>query len=77
MRQSRPPGRSYQGMYPCPPLLLCLLKKYQGDMHNREGLSLKRIWTALCDYDLWPLYILYVFSYHTVDAISNSPNLAG
>ncbi|KZP25723.1 allantoate permease [Athelia psychrophila] len=30
----------------------------KGDMHNREGLSLKRIWTAMCDYDLWPVYIL-------------------
>ncbi|RDB15169.1 hypothetical protein Hypma_004852 [Hypsizygus marmoreus] len=26
-------------------------------MHNREGLSFKRLWTAVCDYDLWPLYI--------------------
>ncbi|KAJ3811704.1 allantoate permease [Lentinula lateritia] len=30
----------------------------KGDMHNREGLSLKRLWTAVCDYDLWPLYLL-------------------
>ncbi|KAI5999836.1 allantoate permease, partial [Pisolithus orientalis] len=30
----------------------------KGDMHNREGLSLRRFWTAICDYDLWPLYIL-------------------
>jgi len=30
----------------------------KGDMHNREGLSLKRLWTAVCDYDLWPVYIL-------------------
>ncbi|KAF9069471.1 major facilitator superfamily domain-containing protein [Rhodocollybia butyracea] len=32
----------------------------KGDMHNREGLSLKRLWIAVCDYDLWPLYILGV-----------------
>ncbi|EJD08468.1 allantoate permease [Fomitiporia mediterranea MF3/22] len=30
----------------------------KGDMHNREGLSLKRLWMAVCDYDLWPVYIL-------------------
>ena len=30
----------------------------KGDMHNREGLSLKRLWTAVCDYDLWPIYIM-------------------
>ncbi|KAG2057862.1 allantoate permease [Suillus hirtellus] len=30
----------------------------KGDMHNREGLTLRRLWTAVCDYDLWPIYIL-------------------
>ncbi|KAG1826355.1 allantoate permease [Suillus variegatus] len=30
----------------------------KGDMHNREGLSIRRLWTAVCDYDLWPIYIL-------------------
>ncbi|THH13238.1 hypothetical protein EW146_g6954 [Bondarzewia mesenterica] len=30
----------------------------KGDMHNREGLTWKRLWTAVCDYDLWPLYLL-------------------
>jgi hypothetical protein len=28
-------------------------------MHNREGLTLRRLWLAICDYDLWPIYILY------------------
>ena len=27
-------------------------------MHNREGLSLKRLWQAALDYDLYPIYIL-------------------
>lgn len=33
----------------------------KGDMHNREGLTFKRLWVAICDYDLWPIYILQVF----------------
>ncbi|KAG9311723.1 hypothetical protein JVU11DRAFT_7963 [Chiua virens] len=30
----------------------------KGDMHNREGLTLKCLWNAICNYDLWPVYIL-------------------
>ncbi|KAF8906727.1 allantoate permease [Gymnopilus junonius] len=30
----------------------------KGDMHNREALSLQRLWQAVCDYDMWPLYII-------------------
>ncbi|KAI6146235.1 allantoate permease [Pisolithus tinctorius] len=41
----------------------------KGDMHNREGLSLRRFWTAICDYDLWPLYILGLMF-----GIPNSPS---
>ena len=26
-------------------------------MHNRQGLTLKLLWEALSDYDMWPIYI--------------------
>lgn len=30
----------------------------KGGMHNRQGLAPSLLWEALCDYDMWPLYIL-------------------
>lgn len=30
----------------------------KGGMHNRQGLTLGLLWEALCDYDLWPIYLL-------------------
>lgn len=30
----------------------------KGDMHNRQPLTLRMIWEALCDYDLWPIYMI-------------------
>ena len=30
----------------------------KGDMHNRQAINPRLIWKSLCDYDLWPLYII-------------------
>ncbi|KAG8698515.1 hypothetical protein FRC09_007198 [Ceratobasidium sp. 395] len=30
----------------------------KSDMHNRQGLTPKMIWQSLCDWHMWPLYIL-------------------
>ncbi len=30
----------------------------KGDMHNRQALTPRRLWEALKDYDLWPLYLI-------------------
>ncbi|KAF2479861.1 major facilitator superfamily domain-containing protein [Neohortaea acidophila] len=30
----------------------------KGDMHNREGISLRLLWRTLRDFDLWPLYLI-------------------
>ena len=30
----------------------------KGDMHNRQALSLRSLWSSLTDYDMWPIYLL-------------------
>jgi hypothetical protein len=35
----------------------------KGDMHNRQGLTLSRIWACFKDYDLWPIYFLGLILY--------------
>ncbi|KAH7336835.1 major facilitator superfamily domain-containing protein [Rhizoctonia solani] len=30
----------------------------KSDMHNRQGLSPKMIWDSLCDWHMWPIYVL-------------------
>lgn len=36
----------------------------KGDMHNRQGVDLQRLWKCIKDYDLWPLYLVRILSRH-------------
>jgi hypothetical protein len=35
----------------------------KGDMHNRQAITPARLWEAMKDYDLWPIYILGLMVY--------------
>lgn len=30
----------------------------KGSMHNRQAVTPKLLWEALCDYDMWPIYLI-------------------
>lgn len=35
----------------------------KGDMHNRQAITPRRLWHAVKDYDLWPLYAIGLVAY--------------
>lgn len=35
----------------------------KGDMHNRQAITPRRLWNAMKDYDLWPLYAIGLIAY--------------
>jgi len=35
----------------------------KGDMNNREGITLQRLWEVFKEYDLWPMYILGIVGF--------------
>ncbi|KAK9384209.1 major facilitator superfamily domain-containing protein [Lipomyces mesembrius] len=30
----------------------------KGDMHNRQALNFRMLWDSICDFDLWPIYLI-------------------
>jgi len=32
----------------------------KGDMHNRQAITIRRLWQSLTDYDLWPVSLRVV-----------------
>lgn len=46
----------------------------KGDMHNRQGVNLSRLWKAIKDYDLWPLYLVHATSHCFTSAFPLTPN---
>jgi hypothetical protein len=43
----------------------------KGDMHNRQAVTPARLWEALKDYDLWPIYILGFIIYIPMSPLNN------
>lgn len=35
----------------------------KGDMNNREAISVQMLWSAIMDYDLWPLYFIGIIAF--------------
>ncbi|KAH8691477.1 major facilitator superfamily domain-containing protein [Talaromyces proteolyticus] len=42
----------------------------KGDMHNRQAITPRLLWNSLCDFDLWPLYILGLLVYIPIVPVS-------
>ncbi|ROW13863.1 hypothetical protein VPNG_03658 [Cytospora leucostoma] len=42
----------------------------KGDMHNRQAITPRRLWEALKDYDLWPIYLLGLLCFIPMGPVS-------
>ncbi|USW49405.1 Putative major facilitator superfamily, MFS transporter superfamily [Septoria linicola] len=43
----------------------------KGDMHNRMAFTAARLWRALSDYDMWPIYLIGLIVYIPMNPVSN------
>ena len=48
-----------------------LISETAGDMHNRQAVTLRRLWDALRDVDLWPLYLLGLIIFIPMGPMNN------
>ena len=42
----------------------------KGDMNNRQALSFRKLWAALTDFDLWPIYAIGIIAYIPVNTLT-------
>ncbi|CEP64326.1 uncharacterized protein LALA0_S11e01574g [Lachancea lanzarotensis] len=42
----------------------------KGDMNNRQTLTLRKLWAALTDYDLWPVYAIGLIAYIPANTVA-------
>ncbi|KEQ68636.1 putative pantothenate transporter [Aureobasidium namibiae CBS 147.97] len=43
----------------------------KGDMHNRQAITIRRLWQSLTDYDLWPIYALGLVVFIPATPVTN------
>ncbi|EAW12293.1 putative MFS transporter [Aspergillus clavatus NRRL 1] len=43
----------------------------KGDMHNRQPITPRILWNTLCDYDLWPIYLLGLIIFTPIVPVSS------
>ncbi|GMG21552.1 unnamed protein product [Ambrosiozyma monospora] len=42
----------------------------KGDMHNRQGVTLKMLWQGISDYYLWPIYLIGITAYQPTNVLT-------
>lgn len=45
----------------------------KSDMHNREGLHIRKIWQVIKDWRMWPIYVLGLIHMSEFTLLSISP----
>lgn len=48
----------------------------KGDMHNRQAITIRRLWQSLSDYDLWPVRYQSLSNPSTADTANRSMHSA-